>query len=45
MNISNKHYQNKNDLLDSVLVASKLKVLSMERLVKTQVDLNKLPFH
>ena len=35
----------KNDRLDSVLAASKLKVLSRERLVKTQADLNKSPFH
>ena len=34
MNIfSNKHYQNKNDRLDSVLAASKLKVLSSESVV------------
>ena len=39
------NYQNKNDRLDSVLAASKLKVLSRERLVKTQADLNKSPFH
>ena len=42
---SNKHYQNKNDRLDSVLAASKLKVLSRERLVKIQADLHKSPFH
>ena len=29
---------------DSVLAASKLKVLSRERLVKTQADLNESPF-
>ena len=41
---SNKHYQNKNNRSHSVLAASKLKVRSRERLVKTQADLNESPF-
>ena len=36
--------KNKNDLSHSVLAASKLKVLSRGRLVKTQADLNESPF-
>ena len=41
---SNKLYQSKNDRSHSVLAAFKLKVLSRERLVKTQADLNESPF-
>ena len=41
---SNKHNHNKNGRSHSVLAASKLKVLSRERLVKTQADLNESPF-
>ena len=38
------YYHNKNDRTHSVLAASKFKVLSRERLVKTQADLNESPF-
>ena len=41
---SNKYYQNKNDRSNAVLAASKLKVLSRGRLVKTQADLNETFF-
>ena len=41
---ANKHYHNKNDRSHSVLAASNFKVLSRERLVKTQADLNESPF-